>query len=741
MTFISYCYNLQFIFFVLFLIVSIYLTIVCQFITFLKRALILHIILLFSFSAIEGIAQKNEPEDSCLYYYKQASENTNDNPDLALQQIKKAYHFRNKNPTVSLEKLDLINGKILTQLRVLDSSQYYLNRALKSVKKNQDTLMMINCMHALALNLDSWGRSDDAVKAYFEVIDLAEAFNQKKVLAAAYCNVGIIFHFQGNYDRAEKIFLQVLEIDSILQDTIGLASDYSNLAGVYGDQKLFEKSLVNYKKALDLSIKTNSLYGQALSYGNIGSALADLKKYDEAISSYNQSISVYDKMGYEFGKIFPYRSLGSIYRVTGKLNQSLDNLKMALKIVEETDDVFDKVSIYKELALTYNKLNQPQQAYDYLYKHLVLNDSILRHESVKQIAEMETKYQTEQKEQSIKLKNAEIAVEKANNKKHVVEAKQRKQQLYYLFGGLALAIFLGLFIFNRFRLTRKQKKIIEIQKKRVDKAFFELEEKNQEIMDSIHYAKRIQSAILPPDKVVKEYLVNSFIFYKPKDVVAGDFYWLEHKDNKILFAACDCTGHGVPGAMVSVVCVNGLNRSVREDGLTDPGKILDRTREIVIEEFEKSEEEVKDGMDISLCCLSPFESTSTKLSTSHQGSIQLKWAGANNPLWIIRNGTEEIEEIKANKQPIGKYAEPMPFTTHTIDLQQGDSIYIFSDGFADQFGGDRGKKFKTTNFKKLLVSIQGEPMIKQKAVIDEAFEKWRGKIEQIDDVCVIGVKI
>lgn len=229
-----------------------------------------------------------------------------------------------------------------------------------------------------------------------------------------------------------------------------------------------------------------------------------------------------------------------------------------------------------------------------------------------------------------------------------------------------------------------------------------------EIQDSIRYAYRIQSAILPPNKLVKEYLQSSFILYKPKDIVAGDFYWLEPTKDGVLFAAADCTGHGVPGAMVSVVCNNGLNRSVREHGLTDPGQILDKTREIVISEFEKSEEEVKDGMDIALCSL--------------QGNT-LKYAGAHNPLWIIQKDAQEVEEIKANKQPIGKFDEPLPYTTHTVELNEGDSFYIFSDGYADQFGGEKGKKLKAKNFKSLLLSIQNETMEKQRELIDEAFEK------------------
>ena len=250
-----------------------------------------------------------------------------------------------------------------------------------------------------------------------------------------------------------------------------------------------------------------------------------------------------------------------------------------------------------------------------------------------------------------------------------------------------------------------------------------VESKNKEIMDSIQYAKRIQAAILPPPKIVMSYLTESFILYLPKDIVAGDFYWMEKVDNTILFAAADCTGHGVPGALMSVLCNNALNRAVREYKLTDPGQILDKTREIVIEEFEKSEEDVKDGMDIALCAL--------------EGN-QLRFAGANNPLWVIQEGV--LTEIKGNRQPIGKFEHAIPYTTHHISLNKGNSFYIFSDGYCDQFGGEHGKKMKSLPFKNLLLTLQNQSMDVQRSTLERFFEEWKGSEEQVDDVCVIGVR-
>jgi serine phosphatase RsbU (regulator of sigma subunit) len=252
-----------------------------------------------------------------------------------------------------------------------------------------------------------------------------------------------------------------------------------------------------------------------------------------------------------------------------------------------------------------------------------------------------------------------------------------------------------------------------------------VKEQYREIKDSIQYALRIQNAILPSTGTVKQHLENSFILYKPKDLVSGDFYWLEQINNIVLFAAIDCTGHGVPGAMVSVVGHNGLNRTVHEFGIFSPAAILDKLTNLVEETFDKNESDVKDGMDISLCAL-------------HKASNTLEWAGAYNPLWIIRNG--EILETKADKQPIGKYEHRKPFTNHTIQLQKNDTIYIFTDGFADQFS-PKDKKLMTRKFKEILLSIQDKNMDHQKSFLDEFHNDWKGDMEQTDDILIIGVRI
>ena len=428
-------------------------------------------------------------------------------------------------------------------------------------------------------------------------------------------------------------------------------------------------------------------------------------------------------------KAFSTIHLARGYLSIGEVTNAIKLASQALKVEEDLGAKKEIKDIHNLLAEAYKTDKNYKEALAHLEKFLKLDQQQASLLSAANISSLESKMEKEKHQHTLKLKQEEVVLKNAKIKQQSIQNIGLVIVLFFAIGFIVLAV-------RSYRIKKRDAETIMKQKLMVEQA-------HQEIKDSIIYAKRIQSAILPPAKLVKEYLKESFILYKPKDVVAGDFYWMETINSEewrvmsgenpslntrdsqlVLFAAADCTGHGVPGAMVSVVCNNALNRSVREHGLTNPGEILNKTREIVIQEFEKSDEDVKDGMDIALCSL--------------QGN-KLQYAGANNPLWMIRNG--ELIETKANKQPIGQFDNPEPYTTHTFELEQGDAIYIFSDGYLDQFGGEKGKKFKATAFRSLLLSIQDKTMEEQKTIINESFETWKGSLEQIDDVCVIGVKI
>ncbi|TXB64603.1 tetratricopeptide repeat protein [Vicingus serpentipes] len=638
--------------------------------------------------------------------------------------------------------------------------QYYQYSLIKnSLSKNTSKKESLTLKKSLASALNNLGfihmNNGDIDSALFynhKCLEVRKELNDKKGLAILYNNFGGIYKNQGDIALALNYFHKGLKIQEELSDIRGAAVSLNNIGQIYKIQKDLDLALEYYQKSLEIRISNKDKLGMSGSYNNIAGVFQAKNDLEKALEYCFKGLNISIEIGDKRGMASSYNNIGYIYKILGNKSLNEEYWLKSIKIREEIGDKEGASSSYNNigldnyqnsefakartmaekglqlakeigfpsliernaglLSLIATKQGKYKEAFEMRNLEIQMRDSIASEENIRAAAQQQAKYEYE-KEQAINDKEHEkqLAIEK--------EAKAKQKIITYATAsGLGLVGIFLFFVINRLNVTRRQKGIIEL-------AHTELEEKNKEITDSIQYAKRIQNAILPPNKLVKEYLQESFILYKPKDIVAGDFYWLELKDNKILFAAADCTGHGVPGAMVSVICNNGLNRSVREHGLTDPGEILNKTREIVISEFEKSEDEVKDGMDIALCSL--------------EGNV-LKYAGANNPLWIIRKNATQIEEVKANKQPIGKYSENLAFTTHTIELQKGDSVYIFSDGYSDQFGGEKGKKMKAANFKKLLLSIQNETIEKQKQLIDEAFEEWKGDLEQLDDVCVIGIK-
>jgi len=279
--------------------------------------------------------------------------------------------------------------------------------------------------------------------------------------------------------------------------------------------------------------------------------------------------------------------------------------------------------------------------------------------------------------------------------------------------------FLTIYVIAKFVLT-KDKAEAEIKKQKS-----EIGSKNREIIDSINYARRLQQAILPPISQIQKQFPDSFLLYLPKDIVAGDFYWMYSAGDNVLIAAADCTGHGVPGALISIVCSNALNRTVKEFGLTETGKILDKVTELVFETFEKSGEAINDGMDVSLLSI-------------NKRSGQVQWSGANNPLWVVKE--RELTEIKADKQHIGKSEDRKPFTTRNLPLNKGETFYLITDGYGDQFGKD-GKKLMKKNFKELILSVQDKSMSEQRLILEQHHLKWKGNLEQTDDVTVIAIKL
>lgn len=564
-----------------------------------------------------------------------------------------------------------------------------------------------------------------AIDYFSESLEICEKIDSKDGVAFNLDHMAMIYRMLSDYDNALTYYERVLDIHRSREDKFGIANTLNNIGNVYFDQEKDDIAQGYYEEALTTSYESGNKLCIATSLINKANIDNVLGNKADAIEGYKDCLEIQEEIGDTRGATISFINITDTYIDMGKYKLAVEYGKKALENSQKLEDTYLMMYSYNFLSTSYAKAGEHENALDTYKTFILLRDSMDSEENQKAVMRQQIEYEYKTQAIADSIKTAEEAkVQDALLSAEQAKNKQQKQQSYFLYAGLALTVLFGAFIFNRFQTTRKQKGIIEDQKRQVDQAFAQLGHRNKEIMDSINYAKRIQSAILPSSKKVEQHLRDSFILYKPKDIVAGDFYWLEALDDKVLFAAADCTGHGVPGAMVSVVCNGALNRSVREFGLTDPGKILDKTREIVVEEFEKSEEEVKDGMDIAFCTLS---------------DRRLSYAGAHNPLWIVRNG--EIIETKANKQPIGRFEHSKPYTTHHFEMEKGDTIYIFSDGYVDQFGGEKGKKFKLKALRELLLGIQDKSMNEQKKKIDEVFESWRGDLEQIDDVCIFGVRV
>jgi tetratricopeptide (TPR) repeat protein/serine phosphatase RsbU (regulator of sigma subunit) len=569
-----------------------------------------------------------------------------------------------------------------------------------------------------------------AIDFYQKSLKIREQLGDKHGVSASLSNIGSIYLNIGELKKALEYFERSLPLFIEIGNKQGEASALNNMGIVYNTQKDYAKAMVYNKRSLHTYEEIGDKQGIAAANANLGNMCSDMGDYEKALEYQLKSLKLSQEIGDNQGSSTTMSNIGKSYMKQKKYALSLFYLEKAKKLAIETDDINSEKEAMFVMYETYKATKQPDKALKCYERYIVIRDTLFKEENKREITRKELQYDYDKRMASDSVKHAEDQKVKdalifAKN----AQIEQDTTQKRALYGGVLLLLISGGIMYNRFRIIRRQKQIIETKNKETEEQKLIIEQKQTEILSSISYAKRLQEAILPPHSLIEKHLPDSFIFYKPKDIVAGDFYWMEipqsQNDELVLFAAADCTGHGVPGAMVSMVCSNALNRTVKEFGITEPGKILDKVRELVTETFERSEEEVKDGMDISLCSL-------------NKRTKELKWSGANNPLWIVRNKT--MLDLKPTKQSIGKVDLPLPYSTETIQLHANDTVYLFTDGYADQFGGDKGKKFKYSQLQELFLSIAGEQLDVQTASLEKRLNDWKGKLEQVDDILIIGVK-
>ena len=658
-------------------------------------------------------------------------------------------------------------GELSDECDIVDIPKYaeplisICEKHLKEEKKGTHAFnLYLKCLSDAQSNfgyyLKQQGKINLALENYEKALAIKKQLDDKDGTALLLNNIAMIYYNQGSIEQALAVNLQSLKIQEEIGNEEGIANSLNNIAGIHDNQGEIQKALEYYKKSLSIREKIGDQRGIATSLNNIGFIYLGKGDTTTAINYCKKTQQIHEKLKDKVGLAYDLNNLGFIYLNQGKIDTAHEYYSASLKIREEIGDkkgmafsynnlatIYFKQKNYKRaielsrkalstgedlgfpfiirdaalsLKNTYQATKQTSEALAMYELYIQMRDSINNLETKKSTIKSEFKYEFEKKEAVLK--------EQQSKERSIAEEKSQKQKLIiwtFVLGLLLVMIFLVI-VFSQLQKTKKQKILINEQKLLVD-------EKQKEILDSIKYAKRIQFALLASENLLNSNLPEHFVLFKPKDVVSGDFYWATQTPTGFIYITADCTGHGVPGAFMSLLNISKLSQIVNENKIERPDLILNNVRSEIIKALNPSgsEQESKDGMDAVVCKLNFKEK-------------KLEYASANNAFYIIRDGA--VLTCKSDKMPVGKgHDDSIPFTYNEIALKKNDIIYTFTDGFADQFGGVKGKKFMYKQLQEFLLSISKESMQDQKNKLNAVFESWKGNLEQVDDICIIGVRV
>lgn len=613
------------------------------------------------------------------------------------------------------------------------------------------------------------GDINRALEFFSKSLKIEEEIGNKVGIASALNNIGFIYHSQGDIPMTLEFFTKSLRIEEEIGNKEGIASSLNNIGMIYNHQGDVTQAIEYLNKGLKIREQIGDKLGLATSLNNLGTVYKKQGESLKVLKCFSRSLEIQEEIGNRKGIAMCLNNIGFIYLDNGDVNKAMEFFRKSLKIQEEIGDKKGITHSMNNLGNAYLAINQPMKAkiyfeksyqlskelgfpenievvanglkkvneklgnyhlaYKYYKEEVLMRDSMQNEANYKANIQQRAKYEYEKKAATDSIANAkEKEIKDAKIAKQQAQIRVKRLQQYGLLSGLVLVVFFAGFVFNRLKVTQRQKVIIEEQKQEVEHQKELVEEKHKEITDSINYAERIQRSFLATTEILDNHLKEYFVFFQPKDVVSGDFYWARELNNgNFAFSCADSTGHGVPGAIMSILNISSLEKSIEK--YSEPDAILNETRKIIIERLKKdgSKEGGKDGMD---CSLLVINSERTELS----------FAAANNPVFIVRNN--ELLEFKPDKMPVGKHDKDIEsFTSHSIMLKKGDVIYTLTDGFPDQFGGSKGKKYMIKNLKEYLLQISELSMLEQKQRLTNEFNVWKGESEQVDDVCIIGVRI
>ena len=576
------------------------------------------------------------------------------------------------------EKINYLKGIAYANLNCAAANFYmsrndlalkHLSKALSRFEKDKTEKGYVRSLLLKGNIHESFGDYENTLKYWLEAWKIAVKINDKESEGESCSQLGLIYSRLGNFKKALDFFHEGLKIREDLQDENAVASSLNRIGMVLRQIKEYDNSLNYYFKSLEIRKNNNQTSAIPWTLLGIANTFEDIKKYPEALEYYEKGMAGGDIRC----NLQCIMGSGRVYSLTGNAGKAEERLKESLRLARQIRSQVLITEAYAALAAHYERFKQAGKALVYFKLHLRAKDVY---------------HSTEIRN---RLSNIEVA--------HAIEKSENEKEIYRL-------------------------KHVELRQ-----AYNIIEEKNKDITDSINYACRIQSAILPDPHDIQGFSRKSFILYLPKDIVSGDFYWFTEKNKKLVVVAADCTGHGVPGALMSMLGISFLEELINKRGKTEPGKILDELRKEVQRAFHRkgNREEAKDGMDISICVID-------------RPGMTIQFAGAYNNLLLVRGG--ELTEYKADRMPVGFFDRPLKgFTSTSIPILKGDIIYMFSDGYSDQFGGPLNKKFKISSLKDLLVSISGMPLNEQKKRLENRFYRWKGDNPQTDDVLIVGIRL
>jgi serine phosphatase RsbU (regulator of sigma subunit)/lipopolysaccharide biosynthesis regulator YciM len=562
----------------------------------------------------------------------------------------------------------------------------------------------------------SLGEHTLAMTNFLHAIRVAKAGDEKVQVGNAYLSMGNGQQYQKDYDNALVSFKKSSAVMEEAKYPYGVAGGYISIGNIYYYKHDYENAITNYKISKDVFTQMKNDPIVARINVDIGNVLFEQGKFQEALSYYEPAMEVFIKYGDDEGMSGCYGNIGAAYRELGKHKESESYYLKSLEIARKNNYTNWKRDSYSGMADLYFDMAQYKNAYLYKDSAATMDSLIIGQEHTRLSKEMEARYDNQQKEAEISHLNA-VTAEQA-----LVDKKQ-KQIIIAVSIGLGIVLLLSFFLVSVNTAKRKANYRLEEQNKIIA-------EKNKDITDSITYALRIQQSVMPDERILQKAVSDYFILNKPRDIVSGDFFWLAQKEDRTYIAVADCTGHGVPGALVSVVGINLLNKIIEMPGTPSPAGILEQLHPMMINALNKDAEarESNDGMDIALLCIDKNAGTAI-------------FAGASRPLYYANaNG---FYFFKGDRYSIAgeKKESDAPFTEQEISLSGAVTLYLSSDGFVDQFGEKTGKKFLSKRFQELLQSITALPMKEQQARIEKEFESWKGNIEQVDDILVMGIKV